>query len=157
MAGSRAKRQRRAEEYETHTLLIEDWSPSYSFALNHNRRSDTPYWEALHIKVTAKFLAPDRPKDRHLTLTLMGNRDEARALEEPLRCKHEPLCVGTLTIRGDRTDYLGSVPQDALWALLSLMSSGAVRMIQLHGPALYRGEARIISISFDRDIDPGDW
>jgi hypothetical protein len=43
-----------------------------------------------------------------------------------------------------------------MWGLIGLLSGGTMRMLDLHGPALYRGEAKIRAMRFARDIDPED-
>jgi len=159
MAKKQRKRRRRPREpeYQSYIFRIEDWEPSYMFALNRSRHFEGPYWEHLDLSLEGVFLSPDKAKDRRASLKLLADRRETRAVTDPESCDWKPLCVGTLTIRGDRTDYLGSLPYDAMWGLIGLLSCGAIRMLDFHGQALYRGEAKIETMHFARDIDPEDW
>ena len=159
MAKNRRKRSGRLSkpEYQSYIFRIEEWEPSYSFALNDGRHFEGSYREHLDLSLKGAFLSPAKAKDRGAMLTLLADRRETLSVTDPASCDRKPLCVGTLTIRGDRTDYLGSLPYDAMWGLISLLSCGAIRMLNLHGRALYRGEAKIRSMHFARDIDPEDW
>ena len=127
------------------------------FGLNRSRYFEGPYSEYLDIALKGVFLSPEKAKDRRATLRVLADRRETHAVTDPASCDWEPLCVGTLTIRGDRTDYLGSLPYDAMWGLIGLLSQGAIRMLDLHGRALYRGKAEIETMHFAHDIDPEDW
>jgi hypothetical protein len=153
----RKVRQSSSTEYQSFTLLIDGWEPSYSFGLNHSRYFEGPYWEHLELLLKGVFLSPAKVKNRCAVLTLLADRREMRAVADPASSRLEPVCVGTLTIRGGRTDFLGSVPYDAMWGLVSILSCGAIRMLNLHGRALYRGKAKIETIHFARDIDPENW
>ena len=159
MAKTKRKRPRRSSEqaYQSFIFHIEGWEPSYSFGLNRSRYFEGPYSEHLDIALKGVFLSPENAKDRRATLRVLASRPETHAVDDPANCDWEPLCVGTLTIRGDRTDYLGSLPYDAMWGLIGLLSKGAIRMLDLHGRALYRGKAEIETMHFARDIDPEDW
>ncbi len=159
MARTKIKRRRRqpVEEDQSFIFRIEDWEPSYSFGLNNSRLFDGPYWEHLELSLNGVFLSPERAKDRRAIVTLLADRDKARAVTDPAGCDWKPVCVGTLVIRGDRTGYLGSLPYDSTWGLMSALSCGAIRMLVLHGKALYRGKSEIWTMHFDRDVDPDDW
>jgi len=64
--------------------------------------------------------------------------------------------VGSLTIRGDRTEYLGSLPFDALWGLVGALSSGTLKFVDMYGERLRHGGAKIRSINFCRELDLDD-
>ena len=55
-----------------------------------------------------------------------------------------------MVIRGARREFLGSLPYDALWGLLHVLSSDALRIVHLYG-SLKRGRAEIKSVNFARD------
>ena len=56
-----------------------------------------------------------------------------------------------------QASYLGSLPQDALWHLLALLSRDEIKIIVLYGEALYRGSAKILDAHFEREVDPEEW
>ena len=159
MTKTKGKRPRRSSEqaYQSFIFRIEDWEPSYSFGLNRSRYFEGPYSEYLDIALKGVFLSPEKAKDRRATLRVLADRRETHAVADPANSEWEPRCVGTLTIRGARTDYLGSLPYDAMWGLIDLLSQGTIRMLDLHGRALYRGKAEIETMHFAHDIDPEDW
>ena len=105
MAKKQQKRRRRPREpeYQSYIFRIEDWESSYSFALNHSRYDECPYWEHLELSLGGEFLSPDKAKNRRATLSLLADRRLTRAVTNPASCDRETICVGTLTIRGDRT------------------------------------------------------
>lgn len=153
----KARQRRKAQEYESYIFRIDDWKPGYSFGLNNSRLFDGPYWEHLEVTLTGVFLSPDKAKDRQASLTLLANRREMATVNEPEKSNLKPLGVGSLTVRGKRTDFLGSIPHDSMWGMVQLLSCGAVRMLNLYGHALHRGEATITNLHFEREIDPEDW
>lgn len=150
-------RSARLPEYQSYIFRIEEWEPSYSFGLNHSRHFEGPYLEHLHLALKGVFLSPDKAKDRHASLTVIADRQETRAVADPADYDRKPRCVGSLTIRGSYSNFLGSLPYDAMWGLVGLLSCGSIRMLNLGGPALFRGEALIETMSFARDIDPDEW
>ena len=156
-AQSRKRKRGSGPQYQTFIFRIEDWEPTYGFSINRDRFRDSAYSEHLQLAVSGVFLAPARAEGRKATLDLIGDRSDTRAVSEPSRLASHPTGVGALTLRGERTHFIGSLPYDGMWGLIGLLSDGAVRMIQLHGPALYRGKTHIASMHFVRDIDPEDW
>jgi hypothetical protein len=89
--------------------------------------------------------------------TFIGDRSNERDLwvQTPAVEKHEA-GVGTLTFRGERSEYLGSVPFDALWSVVHTTLAGGFRFIYLHGAAMKNGTARIKSIGFYNEFDLDD-
>jgi hypothetical protein len=65
--------------------------------------------------------------------------------------------VGTLTMRGSRSEYLGSIPFDVLLALAPPILAGGLKFIYLSGPALSHGSSRIRDISFWGEADPAEF
>ncbi|WPZ34532.1 hypothetical protein T8K17_00020 [Thalassobaculum sp. OXR-137] len=154
----KARRKRKEiTPHESYIFRIEDWEPSYSFSLNTFRLSRGSYSEHLRVTLHGVFLAPKKAQDRRASLTILASRDEAKALEDSVEYAKPPLAVGSLTIRGAYTEYLGSMPFDALLGLTQWLSAGKIKMLDLYGDALYRGKALIRSMRFARDIDPEDW
>jgi hypothetical protein len=63
-----------------------------------------------------------------------------------------PRNVGVLTMRGERREFLGSLPYDALWGLIHVFPTYALRIGHLFG-ILERGRAEIQSVNFARDLE----
>lgn len=125
----------------------------YSFG-DGSRLDRTAYSEQFQPEIEACCVAPEKFKDRMTRFTLIGDRSnecdlwvQTYALE-----KHEA-GVGTLTFRGDRSDYLGSLPFDALWNVVATALAGGFRFIYMHGAPVKNGSARIKSISFYEEFD----
>jgi hypothetical protein len=53
--------------------------------------------------------------------------------------------------------YLGSLPYDAFWHLAALLSRSDIQMLALYGEKLYRGNAKILTVHFEREIDAEGW
>jgi hypothetical protein len=99
-------------------------------------------------------LAPKKLIGRMMVLRLLGNRKEMGALNEPEKSDLKPLCVGSISVRGDRNEFLGSLPLDSLWSLMTRLPSATFQFIDMHGERLMWGRARIRYLSFCKDIDP---
>ena len=111
-------------QHQTYIFQIDDWTPSYSFAVNHTSWRDGPYWENITLTFTGRIVSPPKFKDRMGQLIFLGNRKEARTVDEPPSSDWKPNCVGSLTIRGRRTEYLGSIPHDSLWGVAGMLTRG---------------------------------
>lgn len=87
----------------------------------------------------------------------MGKRD----IHTPSILQYEkdwkPLGVGTIWLRGSRSEFYGSVPYDALWGLAAMMAASRYKYVLLHGPTLKRGKSATQSLSFERDINLDDY
>lgn len=146
---------RRVEESESYLFRIESLHSHYSFG-NGFRLDRTAYSEHLHPEIETTCLAPAKYSDRQTRFTLIGDR----RLEQDLwmQARSEPFegGVGTLTMRGRQSEYLGGVPYDAAWRIQPLILAGGLRFIYLHGAAMRRGSARIRSIAFYQDFDPDE-
>jgi hypothetical protein len=152
------KTRRQTPNYQSFYVQVDNCEPSYSFSLNDSRHFEGPYSEYLDITFNGAILAPRRVKGRRVSLVFLGRRDEQRMATDPTNSAWvdwRALCVGTLTIRGERTNFLGSLPYDAVWALSRERSSGAFRIIHLYG-SVERGRVAVRSIHFSRDVDPED-
>lgn len=155
--GQKGGKRSKAQKYESYVFRIDDWKPSYSFGLNNGRLFKGPYWEHLEVALSGVFLSPEKAKDRRASLTFLADRREVAAVNDPEKHDWKPLAVGSLTIRGEDTSFLGSIPQDSMWGLIQLLSCGATKMVNLYGHALFRGEATITNMHFEREIGPEDW
>lgn len=66
------------------------------------------YSEHLELSVDGTIIAPEKLQGRRGPLTFLGDRRMTRDLENPIEPRTQPLCVGSLTIWGETTGYLGS-------------------------------------------------
>ena len=78
-------------------------------------------------------------------------------IENPENCYYEPKAVGALVIRGKQRDFLGSVPFDILQSICFMLQHGKIKFLVLSGQSLYRGNADIKSIYFEKNYNPEDW
>lgn len=142
--------------FRSYIFRIASWEPAYHLAVNDGRLHPGPYWEHAAIELTGECLAPAKVAGRTGRLTFMGRREQSRELEQPPDSDWKPLGVGTLTIRGERTEFLGSIPFDALWGLIAVLPTGTLRFVDLYGERQRYGGAKIRSIRFCRELDPDD-
>ena len=154
MVAKKTRRKRRpVEEWGSFLFAIEKVHSHYSFG-DGWRLDRTAFSEHFHPEVDATCLAPEKFKGRTTRFTLIGDRPNERDLwlQTYALDKHKA-GVGTLTFRGDRSEYLGSVPFDALWNVVATMLTGGLKFIHLHGAAMKSGSARIKSIGFYEELD----
>ncbi len=109
------------------------------------------------MSVRGTIVSPEKVQGRQGILTFLADRRLTRDLDNPIESRSQPVAMGTLTVWGGTTSYLGSIPHDALWHLLELLTRGEVQMLALHGGTLYRGSAKILNVHFEKEIDPKDW
>jgi hypothetical protein len=157
MSKKRSSRSKGPENpYRSYIFEVAAWEPYYSYSLNDGRLHPGPYREHLELGLVGQGLALAKAAGRTVELTFFGSREEAQFLKDPPRSDWKPLCVGTITLRGERADFLGSIPVDALWGVVAALPSGTLRFVDMYGEPLIRGTAKIRSITFCRDIDPDD-
>lgn len=82
--------------------------PHYSFGISHAPLQVGPYSEYHHTEIEAVCVAPKRFVNRTTSFTLMGDRGHTADLMHPDQATRTPMGVGTLTMRGDQSNYLGS-------------------------------------------------
>lgn len=154
---ARTKRGSRKVEYQSYLFTVENPEVSYALSIDSNGVTEGPYWEHVDLSVRGKIVLPLNLQGREGTLQFLADRRITRDLDNPIESRGQPIAVGALTIWGGTTSYLGSLPHDALWHLHALLTRGEIRMVALHGAALYRGHAKILNVHFDREMDPKDW
>jgi hypothetical protein len=145
----RTKRKKPARQKEcTYVIEIEDWSLSYSLSLDrHGKISIGPYWEHTSLEMKGRFLYPETLA-KQVQVIILGDREKISALEKPEDYRYEPKAVGGLTIRGKESEFLGSVPFDAIQVLCLLLQTMKLKYLILSGQVLYRGSADIFSMHF---------
>jgi len=152
----RKSRRKTIPETESFYIQINDWEPNFFLALGKNFRRDTPHWEHATIDIRGSLLSPGKYKGREIKGWLMGDRVMDADLEYPETSNRDPLAIGSMTIRGKKCDFHGSIPMTALWGMVPMLLSERIRIIHLHGERLRYGSARMWSISFNRTVDPDD-
>ena len=144
---------------ETLSLCSEilDWAPSYSFSIGQGLHKEGDYWESANLDLTARILSPKKLRDKVIKFCVLGDRQKDQALEHPEEHQTNPLGVGSLTIRGERCEYLGSMPMSTLWGLIPALENKRLKLITLHGEKLRYGSAKIWSMGFEHEVDPDDY
>ncbi len=110
MKTKKAKRSRQRVEYRSFTFRILDWKPSYSFSTQLSRFGPGPYWEHTSLILTGSCVSPRKFDGREGPLTILGQRDYVGPLMTHDDDGRGRLGVGGLTLRGEKTDFLGSMP-----------------------------------------------
>lgn len=131
---------------------------SYSLRLDREGRfSPGPYWEHGSLEIIGVVLAPAKLQDRKIKVEFLADRRLTVIFSGSEKADYEPRCVGEIIARGQRTEYLGSLPTDVFQTLPGLLQAGKLKFIMFGGHTLYRGTADISSVYFDREYDPDDW
>jgi hypothetical protein len=143
------------EEWESFLFEIEKIHPHYSFG-NGSKLEQTAFAEHFHPEWDARCISAEKYKGRMTRFTIIGDRSSERDQWEQTLADACRSGVGTLTFRGQRSEYLGSLPFDALWNVVLTSLAGGLRFIYLHGAAIKHGTARITSIGFYEEFDPED-
>ena len=157
---SKVKKKRKSKkiEYCSYVIRIVDWTTSYSLYTDPKERFGFgPYWEHGSLEIMGVVLAPAKLQDRKIKVEFLADRRLPAILSGSEKAGYEPRCVGGLTARGQRTEYLGSLPADVFQTLPGLLQAGKLKFIMFEGHTLYRGTADISSVHFDREYDPDDW
>ena len=154
---SRKSTSRSPEERDSYLFRIGNILPDYSFGVGHSRFDLGSYAEYVHTEVIATCLIPKKLAGRTTKFTLMGDRHLASELTEPSYKEHKPNGIGTLIMHGQRSEYTGNLPFDALARLSALILADGFRFILLSGTALQRGTSRIDYIGFKKEADPDEY
>lgn len=136
---------------------IEEIDPAYSFGSVATKYDHAPYSEHAHTVILTRCLVPDKFAGQDTEFTLIGYRSIACQLNGSKSTDRISDSVGTLTMRGDRRSYLGSMAFDTLLAIAPVILSGGLQYIYLSGSALRYGTSRITYIAFRREADPNDY
>ena len=143
--------------FESFVFEIVTWEPEYRFALNCTKWPPGPYWEHCELMCQGPLLIPSKLTGRSVVLRIMADRTETAAAQHPTEVTSTPVSIGGLTLRGQQSDYLGSIPYDSFWGVMAMLTANKVRYITLHGEALSRGRSRIRSIGFQPSFNAEDY
>ena len=157
-ARSAARRKRQCkivDEYCSYIVEIKDWEVTYSHGLNSTPKLfPGQYSEHLDLSIKGLFHLPEKYSAQEVTLTFIGDREIF-----PLKNESDfrPRCVGALTLRGDRRDFLGKLPFDSLPIIASLMETKRIQFLDLNGLAPKYGNAYITWVHFFKNYDPNGY
>jgi hypothetical protein len=155
-SAARRKRQRRTQdEYCSYIVEIKDWELTYSVGLNTNPKLFAgQYSEHLHLTIKGLFRLPEKYSNQEVVSTFIGDREIF-----PLKndSDFKPRCVGALTLRGERRDFLGALPFDSLPIINSLMETKRGKFLDLYGLRPKHGHADITWVNFFRKFDPKEY
>jgi hypothetical protein len=97
---------------------------------------------------------PEKYSGQELVSTFVGYREMF-----PLKNDSDfrPKCVGALTLRGERLEFLGGLPFDSLPIINTLMEIKQIQFLELYGLTPKRGHADITWVNFFRKYDPSEY
>jgi hypothetical protein len=156
LAAKKKTKRAATPQSESYLFRIKQVMPNYSFGTNIGRYDAGTHSEYHHTEIDTVCLSPKRFQYRQTQFTLMADRRLTRELEDLADRARPATGIGTLTLRGNRSNYLGSIPFDAALPIPGLILAGGYGFIYLAGEPMSRGSARIRYISFHHDYDPDD-
>jgi hypothetical protein len=153
---ARGKRHRVQATYESYLLEVVGTESSYSLSTAVPRHEDGIYTEHWHLEFQAKCLAPPKIAGRPIRLIFIARRDyfdRPASVDKAWR----PLGVAHLTMRGEQSELLGSLPYDAAWGIATNVANGSFKYVALNGEPLKRGTAQISYMAFGPTYDPREY
>lgn len=158
MMKTRKKAKSPKRQEVTYCIEIENWEMPYSFSIPPRKDIvEGPFWEHACLRISGKLLHTEKLVGKDIKVYIIMDRRYTTVLESPEKFSKEPERIGTLTIRGENREYLGSLPFDAMQTICHLLQGENIKYVMLGGPSLYRGESAIRSIYFEKDYNPEDW
>lgn len=135
-----------------YVVQIRDWDVNYSLYADLEKRfSDGPYWEHTELTIVGTFVKPAKLAGRGVKMAILGSRQQQVALNKPEEATWTVKGVGAFTVNKRTSEYIGSVPFDVVGPIVSLLGQGKLGFVSLSGEDLYRGSARMRSISFEKE------
>lgn len=142
--------------YQSYCVRISDWSLTYGLSLGASSTEGQPYSEYVSLIISGTFLVPKRLNSMPVEITLLADKDMSRSLAgAPIH--YTPKSIGQLTVRGQRREFLGSIPSDSVSLLASGLAAKRLKFIVLNGAALKYGSASITSMHWYRQLDPDEY
>lgn len=142
---------------QSHVFKIERILPSYSFSVGNLRHSEGDYIDYNHTEIEATCLVPPKHFGRMTKFTLLGDRGIVDQMQKRSPPGDYIPGVATLTMRKDRSEYLGSIPSDAAFSIMVLALVQGLKFIYFAGEAAGGGKVKINYISFSNEFDPDDY
>ncbi|MHC1698987.1 MAG: hypothetical protein AB9919_13195 [Geobacteraceae bacterium] len=149
---------KRREEYSSYIIEITNSEMSYSFSLNKYKKLESgPHSEYMIMEFTGNVLCPAKIAGRTMKCRIRGDRENVAQLKDPNKyADYAPRLVGFIEVRKERADFYGWIPFGVLPHIYQYSQSGGIRFLNLHGTTLYRNNADIHSIGFQKDFDPDE-
>jgi hypothetical protein len=154
-ATRRKKQHKIVDEYCSYIVEIKDWELTYSLGLNTNPKLFAgQYSEHLHLSIKGVFRLPEKYSDQEIASTFIGDREIF-----PLKndSDFKPKCVGALTLRGERREFIGALPFDSLPIVTTLMETKQIQFLDLYGQVPKHGHADVNWIHFFRKYNPNEY
>ena len=142
---------------QSYVFRIERILPSYSFSVGHVQHNHGDFTDYNHTDLETTCLVPSQYAGRSTKFVLLGDRRLIERMQHRLLSNDYIPSVGTLKMRKDRSEYLGSVPSDAAFAIPILALVHGLKYIYLAGQPTRGGTVKINFISFSNDFDPDDY
>jgi len=160
MLKTRGKKNKPGREYTAYCIEIKDWGTPYSLYLNKDSKKFHigPYWEYIELKIKGSFIHPKKYAGKEVEIRFLGNRQMNEMLNDPGKYDDsKPLCIGSLTLRGERREYLGSLPMDTYPLIAETLAANKYKYLIFHGYTLRYGSAEIFSVHFYEEFDEDAW
>jgi len=154
-ASRRNTRRKSKDEYCSYVVEIQDWELTYSLGLNPNPKYFSgQYSESLHLNIKGSLRFPEKYSTKEIVSTFIGDRE---IFPQKNDADFTPRCVGSITLRGERRDFLGALPFDSLPIIASLMETKQIQYVDLYGLSPKHGHADIRWIHFFKNYDPDEY
>jgi len=155
---SRKRKQRTVLSYDHYPVRIHGWEVDYDLSLNTNGIfGEGPYWEYFSLKLKGELLRPRKIKGREIQITFLPDRTMDDAIANSKSATWKPEAVGSLTSRGKRSEFIGSLPMQPIASILTALQSGKIQYVIFRGEALQYGSASIRGVTFSKEDDPEDY
>lgn len=157
MAERQRRKMVRTQLPQTYVFRIERVRPSYSFSVGHLRLNEGDFTDYNQTEIEATCLVPPKHFGRITKLIFLGDRRILDRMQSRAPPGDYIPGVGTLTMRQDRCEYLGTLPSDAAFSIPVLALVQGLKYVYLSGEASRVGSARITFMSFSSEFDPDDY
>ncbi len=128
------------------------WDWGYHFCINPSGFPEEPYLDLRHIHITGKLLCPKNLAAQKVALSIIPRID----LNKQNRTESRPNGVGYIDLTPERLGGAICMPQDALNAVLLMLSSEGIRYISLTAPRLKRRKAIVSGFSLKKGLSEDD-
>ena len=153
-----AKRRKHPQiTYQQFIFEINDWVPNFSFGVDNSKYFEGLYSDHAELELSTTCVFPVVRTGEATIIRLVGERDIHNPEFLKSNSDWKPNGVGTLEMRGERREFYGNLPYDAIWGLCTALAAQRLRYILLYGPSLKRGSTRTQSIDFQRDVNLDDY
>ena len=159
MLKTRGKKNKPGREYTAYCIEIKDWGTPYSLYLNTDKKFwGGPYWEHVELKIRGDFIYPDKFAGKSVEVFFLGDRQKTQMLNAPAKYDdYKPLCLGSFTLRGEKREYLGSLPIDSFPTIIGSLAANKYKFLIFYGYKPRYGSAEIFSIHFYEKFAKEDW